>query len=87
MTDEELLLAIKQIVKAEIAPFESRLTTLEQKVDERLRETKPIWERALKEIMELRQGLKRVEDTLSHLTTQLRILNQDMLRLGPIRPA
>lgn len=35
----------------------SRLSSLEQKVDERMRETRPIWEKALAEISETRQEM------------------------------
>jgi len=37
---------------------ENRLEALETKVDERLRETRPIWEQALREILETRNELR-----------------------------
>ncbi len=45
-------------VDSRLDGIESRLTTVEDKVDKRLVETKPIWERALAEIAEVRAEMR-----------------------------
>ncbi|HVG34410.1 MAG TPA: hypothetical protein VM911_15175 [Pyrinomonadaceae bacterium] len=54
---------------------EARLQALESQAERRALETKPIWERALSEILELKQGLYNVErklDVLSRDIVQVR---------------
>lgn len=57
--------ALGQIL-ARFDSLETRLTTLEEKVDRRLQETRPIWEQVLTRLMEvedrLSKRLKKVED-------------------------
>ena len=75
----------------------ARLTALEEKVDRRLQETRPIWERALAEIAGLRtdmnHGLRRVErqvDILNHnileVRGDLRYLDERVTKLEPETP-
>ncbi|HYG83189.1 MAG TPA: hypothetical protein VD861_22515 [Pyrinomonadaceae bacterium] len=64
----------------------ARRETLEEKVDRRLRETKPIWERALAEIAglrtEMREGFEKVRGELNHglrrVDLKIDILNHDI---------
>ena len=57
--------SFEERVFARFDALDTRLTALEDKVDSRLRETKPIWEQALKEIAgtreEMRAGLRTIE--------------------------
>ena len=75
----------------------ARLDTLEEKVDRRLQETRPVWERALAEIAELRRelnhGLRKVErqvDILNHnileVRGDLRYLDERVTKLEPETP-
>ena len=70
------LAALRQEVRAvdaRVASVEGRLTTLEDKVDARLRETRPIWEG-------MREQLDRVE-------VMLKVINTDnAARLIEMRP-
>jgi hypothetical protein len=52
----------------------TRLSSVETKVEQRMFDTKPIWERALKEIMESNQ-------LLASLDRKMDILSKDMLTL------
>jgi chromosome segregation ATPase len=55
--------------------IDARLQALEDQAERRALETKPIWERALAEILELRQSLSNVErkiDVLSRDIVQVR---------------
>jgi len=54
--------------------FDARLTTLEEKVDERLRETRPIWEGVL-------QRLAAIETALDTLNRQFKTMIRDMFDL------
>jgi tetrahydromethanopterin S-methyltransferase subunit G len=54
---------------------DTRLQNLELQAEQRALETKPIWERALAEILEVKQRLENVErkiDVLSHDIVQVR---------------
>ena len=57
--------------------IDSRLTNLEEKVEARFVETKPIWERALKEIMETRAEVGKVETRLGRIENEIK----DMRRM------
>ena len=52
-------------IKLLLARFDSldaRLTALEDKVDRRLQETRPIWEQVLERLTKVETGLKKVND-------------------------
>ncbi|HWT02357.1 MAG TPA: hypothetical protein VN256_19050 [Pyrinomonadaceae bacterium] len=67
----------------------ARLGTLEERVDRRLQETRPIWERALAEIAglraEMREGFERVRGEMNHglrrVERQVDILNHNILEV------
>lgn len=58
-----------------VQSLDLRLTNVEEKVDTRLRETQPIWERVLAEIAELRTGQSQFLTALDQLRG-----GQDQLR-------
>ena len=51
---------LKRILK-HLESIDSRLGTLEEKVDRRLQETRPIWESVLEQLKEMNARLLRVE--------------------------
>ena len=67
----------------------ARLDTLEEKVDRRLQETRPIWERALAEIAglraEMQEGFEKVRGELNHglrhEQRKIDVLNHDILEV------
>lgn len=73
--------ALAQILSAvrdlgtRVKSMEDRLNSLETKVEERLYDTRPIWEKAIAEIKQLQEGQARLETNV----TQLRE-GQDALR-------
>jgi hypothetical protein len=84
-------------LEARFDSMDGRLTAVEEKVDRRLQETRPIWERVLAELAELRrelgQGLRRVErhvDILNHdlleVRGDLRHLDERVTKLEPETP-
>jgi DNA repair ATPase RecN len=64
-------------ILARLDSIDLRLTKLEEKVDARSYETKPIWEKALKEIMETRAEVVKVEDRLGRIENEIK----DMRRM------
>jgi chromosome segregation ATPase len=75
---EEMVLAQLASINSRLNSINSRLNSLEEQSERKALETKPIWERALAEIVELRQemrdGFEGVEDKIS-------VLNDDVLKL------
>lgn len=68
---------------------DARLTAVEEKVDRRLQETRPIWERALAEIAGLRtqmqEGFEKLRGEMNHglrrVERQVDILNHNILEV------
>lgn len=65
--------------------IDTRLQSLENQAERRALETKPIWERALAEILEVQQGLTEfrgeVSDALRDLSRKIGVLGNDMIQL------
>jgi chromosome segregation ATPase len=66
----------------------TRLTALEEKVDRRLQETRPIWEQVLSRLtdVETRLGnvekrLEGVEDKVHNLTRKFRVYYDDLMKM------
>ena len=76
-------------VDSRLTSVETRLGTLEDKVDRRLQETKPIWERALAEIAEvraeMRAGFEKVyvemDNGMRRVARQVDVLNHNVLEV------
>lgn len=76
-------------VDSRLDGIESRLTTVEDKVDKRLVETKPIWERALAEIAEVRTEMRERFENLQkdmdrgfhRASKQMDILNNSIMEV------
>ncbi len=64
---EERVFARFDMLDAKLNDLDTRLNTLEDKVDARLRETRPIWEGVLSE--------------MKSLNRQVRVLHDDVLRV------
>lgn len=86
--------ALRQIL-ARFDSLETRMTALEDKVDRRLQETRPIWEQVLvrltnveQELIGVKEGLakvetrlEKVEDEVDTLGRRFRVFNKDILKL------
>jgi hypothetical protein len=72
-------------VFARFDALDARLQKLENEAERRAVETKPIWERALAEILEMQQGLNEfrgeVKDALHDLSRKIGVLGNDMIQL------
>lgn len=69
-------------VDARLDNIEVRLQALESEVERRALETKPIWERALAEILEVKEGLYDVERKLDVLSSDVVKVRADQGYLG-----
>jgi chromosome segregation ATPase len=64
-------------VDARLAALDTRVQVLEAKAYD----TKPIWERALAEILELRQGVEEVKGRVENIERKFDVLALDMMQL------
>jgi FtsZ-binding cell division protein ZapB len=85
---EERVFARFDVIDAGLQSFDSRLQVLEEQAERRALETKPIWERALAEIVEVKAEIVEVKErlnSLEQLSTQvvrkIDVLSKDMLTL------
>lgn len=75
--------------------IDSRLQGLEQKVEERLHDTRPIWEKVVADIGQLQAGqqqlqagqqqlqgdVREIKTSIRHISFQIDVMNQTMLDL------
>src|SRR5207248_4548977 len=74
MADER---SFEERIFARFDALDARLQTLEAESERRAVETQPIWERALREIMETRAEVVKVEDRLGRIENEIK----DMRRM------
>jgi chromosome segregation ATPase len=79
------VLSLLRSIDGRLTAVETRLTALEDKVERRLQDTRPIWEQVLTRLTEveerLMKGLKKVEDEVDSLGRKFREFNRDILKL------
>ena len=75
--DSEILTAIKDL-DTKVTKIDNRLQNLEQKVDERLYDTRPIWHKVIADIAELQSGQKRFEDGQQRLEEGQHAIHSDI---------
>lgn len=68
-------------VFARFDAIDSRLLMLESQAERRALETKPIWERALAEIVEVKERLTSLEHLTHQMVRKIDVLSRDMLTL------
>jgi chromosome segregation ATPase len=81
------LISAVQSISTDFKEVSARLEALEKTVNERMYDTKPIWERALAEIAETRAELKaeiaelrsEMRDGFRTLGSKMDVLNEDVL--------
>ena len=59
--------------------IDSRLQRLEQKVEERLHDTRPIWEKVVADIEELKGGVRDIKITTRDITRKIGVLYDTMV--------
>src|SRR5829696_3448132 len=65
------LIGLVQTMGASLEDVKGRISALEKTVGERLYDTRPIWERALAEIVELRSGQGQTRSEVSEMRSEL----------------
>jgi chromosome segregation ATPase len=78
---EERVFARFDALDARLDGFDARLQALEDQAEQRARDTKPIWERALAEILELKTGLAEVGQKLANVERKLDVLARDIMQV------
>jgi chromosome segregation ATPase len=58
--------------------IEARLQRLEQKVEERLQETRPIWEKLVVDISEVQQGQREIKTSLRDVSRRMSLFNDTL---------
>ena len=61
--------------------FDACLHTLETQAEQRAVETKPIWERALAEILEVKEEILEVKEKLDDLDRKFSIVTEDIIQV------
>lgn len=83
---EERIFAELTGMRAELAQLNVRLTSLEEKVDRRLQETRPIWENVLADIKRMDTKLDQIVLDLYNQRTSLTLLTERVDRLERLSP-
>ena len=63
-----------------IGNIDSRLQSLEQRVEERLYDTRPIWQQVLEDIGQLQKGQTKIQETLQAETNEIKTSLLDLYR-------
>jgi chromosome segregation ATPase len=77
----QLILSRLDSLNAHLNSIDARLTTLEEKVDRRLQETRPIWEQVLTRLDGIENRLDGLESELQSLNRKFRVFYDDILKL------
>lgn len=72
--------SLAKIILTRLDAIESRLEKLEHQTERQAMETKPIWERALAEIMEVRNDVHEVRERVDNVERKVVLLHGDMLQ-------
>ena len=80
--------SLEERIFAQLQSINARLQSLEEQAERRALETKPIWERALAEILEVKEEVRGVKDHVTNLEQlaaqmlrKVDVLGKDMLTL------
>lgn len=73
--------SFEERVFARFDAIDARLQALGNQAEQRALETKPIWERALTEILEVKERLNSLEQLSSQIVRKIDVLGKDMLTL------
>ncbi len=68
-------------LEVKVDEMNGRLTTLEEKVDSRLRETRPIWEAVLARLETIEGRLDEIEKEVKALSHAVMLLHEDNLHI------
>ena len=69
---EERVLAHLNSISLHLSTMDSRLTDLEDKVERRLQDTRPIWEAVLARLAGIEEGMRVIKDEMAALKDEVR---------------
>lgn len=72
------ILGAVQDLGTRLGSLEDRMGTLEQKVEERLYDTRPIWEKVQADIAQLQDGQESMRKDVREVRTELRDMNRKL---------
>ena len=78
---EKMVLARFDDLSASLASFQRETNERLEKLESKALDTKPIWERALAEILEVKADLVEVKDRLQRVEGSLGILTEDIVKV------
>jgi chromosome segregation ATPase len=67
-----------QSLGATVQSLDTRLARLEQKVEERLHDTRPIWEKVVADIAQLQEGQMRLQAGQETITGEIKIIRTEL---------
>lgn len=73
--------SLEERIFAQLQSINTRLQSLEDQAERRALETKPIWERALTEILEVKERVTHLEELSALMLRKVDVLGKDMLTL------
>ena len=88
--EDRILNAIKNLdarvvnLDVRVGGIESRLEHLEQKVDERLHDTRPIWQKVIDDIKNLQSSQHAMQAELSELNTTVHNINRNQIVINEV---
>jgi hypothetical protein len=74
--------SFEERVFARFDTLDVRITTLEGRVDSRLRETRPIWEAMQADLSNVKDDLANVKGEVKVISRNVMLLHEDNLRMG-----
>jgi DNA repair ATPase RecN len=80
--DMKQVLALLTSMNARLESMDARLPTLEEKVDRRLQDTRPIWEQVLSRLTDIETRLTNVETRLDSIEKRLEKVESEVYDLG-----
>ena len=82
LDDDKLdrILTTVQDLSSDMADVKVRLANLEQKVEERLYDTRPIWEKLTAEISQLQEGMREIKSSLTEEMREIKTHLRDIYR-------
>ena len=72
------VLSAVQSLSATVQSLDARLARLEQKVEERLHDTRPIWEKVVADIAQLQEGQARLQEGQDALTSEVKTIRTEL---------
>jgi predicted nucleic acid-binding Zn-ribbon protein len=69
---EQKMVGRLERLEIRVDSIDSRLQRLEQKVEERLHDTRPIWHKVVADIAQLQEGQTKLQEGMEHLHVEVR---------------